>query len=209
MDFETAKLITGGLSEPSKMPCHAFSIAAKHCKLGNILRQTEGTICNKCYGFKGNYTWPAVTNCLERRFHGLSHPQWTEAMVVMIKTLEFSGYFRWFDCGNIQSVEMLNNIVNIAKALPKIKFWLPTNELGMVAEWLTANGQFPKNLIVRISNVRIDGKPHEMVEKLDLCSSGVTSGEDYTCPAPKRGGKCHDCRKCWKAHVKHVTFKLH
>ena len=61
----------GGLSEPSKMPCHGYSIPANTCKLGSMLAKVKGTTCNGCYALKGRYVMPTVREALNRRFASL------------------------------------------------------------------------------------------------------------------------------------------
>lgn len=39
----------GGLSSPSKMPCHGYSIPAQACKVGSLLRNVSGSACAHCY----------------------------------------------------------------------------------------------------------------------------------------------------------------
>ena len=39
-------------------------------------------------------------------------------------------------------------------------------------------------------------------------SSMVVTGQ-ATCPAPKQGGKCGDCRQCWDPAVKIVSYGKH
>jgi hypothetical protein len=124
----TALEIVGGLSSPSKMPCHSWSTPAKYCKTGKKLAQVSGSICADCYAAKGFYRMPNVKNCLEKRFQSLSHPEWVSAMTLSISGSEGSGFFRWHDSGDIQSVEHLEKIVQIAKNLPNIQFWIPTRE---------------------------------------------------------------------------------
>jgi hypothetical protein len=47
----------GGLSQPSKMPGYGYSLPAEYCITGTHLAAIRGTICSKCYGFRGNYVW--------------------------------------------------------------------------------------------------------------------------------------------------------
>ena len=47
--------ITGGLTKTTKMPCPSYSLPAQACITGAKLRKIEGTPCNKCYAFKGNF----------------------------------------------------------------------------------------------------------------------------------------------------------
>jgi hypothetical protein len=130
-------------------------------------------------------------------------------MVVAIRGTESSGYFRWHDSGDLQDVAHLDKIVQIARALPDIQFWLPTREFSTVASWKATNGEFPSNLTIRLSALKINGAPPETVAKrLGLTTSGVTK-EGFTCPAPTQGNKCLTCRACWDKNVPNVNYKLH
>ena len=62
--WKQLEVITGGLSAPSKMPCHSFSISAKRCKVGSKLRKVVGSTCNKCYALKGRYVFPNVERAM-------------------------------------------------------------------------------------------------------------------------------------------------
>ena len=83
-----------GLSNPSKLPCHGYSIPASRCITGSKLAEIAGTICNQCYAQKGMYRFSNVQDALERRFQSLSHPDWIEAMTYLInkKKMQFFRY---------------------------------------------------------------------------------------------------------------------
>jgi hypothetical protein len=40
-----AEKIVGGFSYPSTMPCLAWGIPARRCRIGSVLAQKEGTVC--------------------------------------------------------------------------------------------------------------------------------------------------------------------
>ena len=118
--------ITGGLSAPGKMPEGSYNLPATACQTGAKLRLIPDTPCYKCYAFKGNYVrYPAVQKALQRRLKSLDHPQWVEAMTVLVKGKK---HFRWHDSGDIQSVEHLKNIFEVCNNTPDTKHWLPTQE---------------------------------------------------------------------------------
>jgi len=199
----------GSLSEPSKMPCFSFSIPAKRCITGMKLRDVQNSICSKCYALKGRYAFRNVQNALEQRFAGLSNPQWVSLMVEMIFKREKSGFFRWHDSGDLQSVAHLAAIVEVARQLPAIKFWLPTREFSIVANYLREN-TFPENLTVRLSALMFDGPaPSAIAQRLGLVTSGASSGADFTCPSSKQEGKCQACRACWNKNVANINYKKH
>ena len=199
----------GGFSAPSKMPCHGFSIPARYCKTGQKLRNVADTICSKCYALKRRYAFPNVQNAPERRFAALKNELWVQAMTIGIRGIESSGYFRWHDSGDIQDLDHLDKIVQVARNLPEIKFWLPTREFSMVAAWKRRNGALPENLTIRLSALKINGAPPATIAKLlGLVTSGVTKS-GFNCPAPSQGNKCLTCRACWDKNVPNVNYKLH
>lgn len=199
----------GGFSKPSKMPCHGFSIPARHCKTGSKLRNVKDSICSICYALKGRYVFKNVQNALDRRFAKIKDAMWVQAMTIAIGGTEASGYFRWHDSGDIQDVEHLDRIVQVAKNLPQIKFWLPSREYSILSQWKKENGDFPKNLTTRLSALKIDGPaPTSIAKRLGLTTSGV-SKEGFTCPAPDQGNKCLTCRACWDSSVSNINYKKH
>jgi len=209
MTVKQAVEFVGGFSAPSKMPCQGFSIPAWLCKTGMKLRKVTGSICSKCYALKGNYSYPVVKNAMQRRFDKISDPLWVDAMTIAINGTESSGFFRFFDSGDLQSLEMLEKICQVVKNLPHIRFWLPTREYSIVSEYAKKNGALPKNLTVRLSAYMIEGKaPIELAKRYDAVASGV-SKSGFTCPSSNQGNKCLNCRSCWDRNVEIVNYKQH
>jgi len=206
--FEALEVVSG-LSKPSKMPCSSWSTPAKHCKTGKKLAKVSGSICSSCYANKGFYRMPNVKNCLEKRFESLSHPEWEMAMTIAISGSEGSGFFRWHDSGDVQSVKHLKKIAQIAKNIPSIQFWLPTREYGFVSQYLKKHKMFPSNLVVRLSAYMVDGQPPVLLaNRLGLITSGV-SKVGFTCPASNQGNKCLSCRACWDKNISNINYKKH
>jgi len=209
MKLADAIQITGNLSNPSKMPCHGYNLPAKKCITGQKLKLIKNSVCNQCYAFRNNYIFKNIQKVLEKRLEAIQNPQWVDAMTHLIKVKEQSGYFRWHDSGDLQSVEHLNKIVQIAKNLPYIKFWLPTREYQIVSEYLETYNKFPNNLIVRLSAHMVDGVlPTEIANKHNLLMSGV-SRKFYTCPAHSQENKCMSCRNCWDKNHPVVIYRKH
>jgi hypothetical protein len=203
--------LIGSLSGPSKMPCNSWSISNKKCIQGMKLAKLLNSICSECYAARGNFLFPVVKAALEKRYEGLSLPNWKELMAELILLSDDTGYFRWFDSGDIQSLKMLEDIVWIAEQLPNIKFWLPTKEWGIVLKYKEKNGAFPANLTVRISSYLIESEvTPDTREKLGCPSSSVSRDKNkITCPAYNQGGICAQCRLCWDKNVENVCYKKH
>jgi len=199
----------GGLSAPSKMPCFGYSIPAARCKIGRKMRKVAGSICSICYALKGRYAFPNVSNALERRFQKISGKSWVRDMIAVISRVEVSGYFRWHDAGDLQSVAHLKRIVAICQGTPQIRHWLPTREYTTVRKFLEQGGVIPPNLTIRLSALMIDGPaPESLAKRLGVQVSGA-SASAYSCPAPSQGNVCGDCRKCWSKDTFNVSYKVH
>jgi hypothetical protein len=202
--------ITHSLSDPSKMPCHGYSIPAQSCKTGSKLRKISGSICSGCYAHKGRYGHRPVQACLNRRLLALNHPDFVPALAALITKNEKSGYFRWHDSGDLQSVEHLRQIVQLCEFTPHIKHWLPTREYRMVAKHIRTYGPLPSNLTVRLSALIFDqAPPAALAKRVGVQVSGASKVGKYTCIAPKQNGKCGDCRACWVKEVFNVTYAYH
>lgn len=206
----------GGLSCPSKMPCFGWSIPAERCGIGSVLRFVNGSTCSKCYALKGMYVFPNVKRALERRIDILEHAledtdarqDFVDTFVSLLIGLKQT-YFRWHDAGDLQSVEHLHLLAEIADRLPHVAFWLPTREYGIVRTYQTQGNYVPPNLTIRLSAHMIDGK----VPSFALPTSGVHKGTlpdgATLCPASSNNGECGDCRACWNPNVAHVSYPLH
>jgi hypothetical protein len=80
MNAAERKLITGGLSKPSKMPGYSYNLPAIHCKTGAKLAKIKGTTCYGCYALKGRYRFPNVMDAMMRRLASIDKPAWTRTM---------------------------------------------------------------------------------------------------------------------------------
>ena len=221
MDTRTAKQLTGGLAQTTKMPCPSWSIPARECKTGGKLVNVEGSTCASCYALKGNYLRfrKTVEPSQYRRMELAEGKGWVDAMVVLIRN---NVYFRWFDSGDLQSVEMLERIVEIAQRTPRTTHWLPTREYGVVKKFLDRHGQeaIPANLIVRLSALFIDRSAvvpaslqgHPQIKTSTVYSRHTEVPTAYrVCPAysGEQKGYCGDCRACWDTTVETVAYRAH
>jgi hypothetical protein len=191
-----ASKITGGLSKPGKMPEGSYNLPASACQTGAKLAQIPGTPCSGCYALKGRYRFPNVKDALQRRLKSLDHPQWVEAMTVLVKGKK---HFRWHDSGDVQSVNHMIKIFEVCLKTPKTMHWLPTQERKYLPM-----GSYPKNLVIRLSNAKNNTTPGQ---GWSHWSTVVDSDGD--CPASKQGNQCGSCRRCWDPEVKHVTYPKH
>ena len=101
MDKHQLKLITGGLSKPSKMPGYSYNLPATKCITGSKLVKIPGSVCFGCYALKGRYRFPNVKDAMQRRLDSLTHPLWVQAMATSILDTKIE-FFRWHDSGDLQ-----------------------------------------------------------------------------------------------------------
>ena len=202
MKKKEASKITGGLSAPGKMPEGSYNLPASACITGAKLREIPGTPCYGCYAFKGRYNFPNVKNALTRRLESLTHPDWVQAMAVLIKGKK---HFRWHDSGDLQGPKHLTNIFEVCKLTPDTQHWLPTQERKLL-QFLDPD-IIPPNLIIRLSNAKNDTKPGNAWTHWSTVVSKPRAG--HICPAPEQGNNCGSCRACWSKDVKEIQYKLH
>jgi len=201
MLVKQAKQLTGSLTRTSKMPGLSYSISAWRCKTGAKLRKIKGSVCAGCYALKGNYTrYPAIRAAQNLRMQKLKNKKWIEAMATQVKRQKF---FRWHDAGDIQSIEHLQKIFEVCKLTPDTQHWIPTREASILQQ--VKPEEVPKNLIIRMSSHMIDQGP----VKFWPWTSTVTSKGGASCPAPKQGNSCGDCRQCWNRSTPNVSYGKH
>lgn len=232
----------GGFADTSKLPCAAWGIPSEYCKTGGKLRSVPDSPCFDCYAagttgagkFKlSMYGQENVKAANERRFVAYNDDpkKWAKNMAVALST---EPYFRWFDSGDLQSPEMLGHIIDVARATPGTKHWLPTKERPMVDKWMRDHpGEtIPDNLTIRISLPRKDiptegyeRKPNAYmpsamfpvageysIGRAEEYKQGVKEGKVGLCPAPMQGGACNPatgagCRRCFQRED--VTYLQH
>lgn len=212
------------------MPGYSYGISAQLCHTGGKLRGVPGSVCSGCYAMTDWYrSWQPLLDGHARRFRGLTHPRWVEAMVRMIaaRCTAPDNYFRWHDSGDLQGIWHLANICEVVRQTPDVHHWLPTREYEYVASYLATGKTIPPNLTVRLSAHMIDSEPvippalvpvigHLPVSTVSTVSaykSGfqIVEGKgSVECRAVEaRDNKCGSCRACWSPDVRCVSYPQH
>lgn len=201
--------IIGGLTSTGKMPCQSYSLNARRCRVGSKLRKVAGSTCSKCYAYGGCYNFPVVIAAMERRYASLTDPRWVAAFIRVLSRKR-KNVFRWHDSGDLQSLNHLRNIVQVAEGTPNITHWIPTREYGIVRAYLRTYGAFPANLIVRVSAAMMESAaPAEFAYTSEVSANATPRDGVKVCPAYTQGGECRDCRTCWDSTVRTVIYPLH
>jgi len=210
MFLKEAQAVTGGLSNPSKMPGYSYNLPAEKCIVGSRLRRHENTVCSHCYALKGRYVFPNVIKAMYRRLDSLMDPRWIECMVFEITFRYEKGHthFRWHDSGDLQGHRHLKNIFEVCRKTPDVMHWLPTREYRFV-ESVVKDEDVPTNLVIRLS-----GHNFNEIPDTDMLVSSVHTSEEkvpgaHICQAVKTKSPCGKCRACWMHTVKHVSYGVH
>jgi hypothetical protein len=183
------------------MPGFSYNLPATKCITGAKLVKIPGSVCSGCYALKGRYRFPNVKDAMQRRLDSIAHPLWVQAMATSIIETK-TGFFRWHDSGDLQSIDHLKKIFEVCKLTPSIKHWLPTREASIIG--CIQADEVPKNLIIRLSAHKVDGKAATF---WPWTSTVVTS--EKTCPAAEQENKCKDCRACWDRTIPNIAYGKH
>ena len=212
MNKKQAQEVHGGLTQTTKMPCQSYSLPTTACITGFKMRAIAGSICAMCYADKGNYR--KYQNRIEpvqhARLVSIDNPLWVDAMVVSIGA---DAYFRWHDSGDVQNIDHLEKIAEVAKRTPNCMHWLPTREYGIVSAF-TAQYDIPSNLVIRLSAMFTDTpvivpKPLQGVKGVAVSNVHSKKAIGTACNAPKQNGECRTCRACWNRTVAAVSYSIH
>ena len=221
--LQEAYKMTGGVSDTSKMPCYSWGIPTSTCRRAKQLMVDEpNSICGSCYAMKGAYNWANVDNAYRCRYNSwksLPQQEWVNYMVTILDSQKVSksGYFRWFDSGDIQSLSMIYQLIQIAERTPNMKHWVATREYKYIDRTMTE--YIPDNMVFRLSHTNVDELDEVVSKTVDdknINESAVVSTKDlkltpkqFTCPSIYQHGECLDCRACWNSKVKQVAYVLH
>jgi len=168
----------------TKMPGTTYAVDAFACITGSKLAKVKGSICSGCYSIRLQKIRPSVDKGYKKnlfKWQVSNTSNWVDAMVFQILRAKVKEH-RWFDSGDLQSLEMLEAIVEVARKTAKVKHWLPTKEYKVAAKYLKTN-----TLTVHKNNKAIG----------------------FECEARSRGNACGPCRACWDRRIKNVSYPKH
>jgi hypothetical protein len=163
-------------------------------------------VCQGCYATQGFYHMPDAISLRKSNKEDWQTDDWVARMIAaLVKQKKF----RWFDSGDLYSVDLAWKIYDVCRATPHVKHWLPTrmHKFEKYFNVLGALSCLP-NVVVRLSadNVeeQIAGKTTSMVIKTHEHRQGV-----HVCPSSLQEGKCGTCMACWDKDVKVVAYVAH
>ena len=163
--------------------------------------------CSGCYATTGNYNYPNVKAPRLENKEDWKREAWVSDMV---KALDSSRYFRWFDSGDMYSLGLAEKILEVMKATPWCKHWLPTRmaKFSKFAD-VIARMQALDNVMVRFSSDSVSGEFDSrhgsvIIENPEALPKGAT-----LCEAYDNDGKCNGCRACYSKDVPLIAYPAH
>lgn len=163
--------------------------------------------CSGCYATTGNYNYPNVKAPRLENKEDWKREAWVGDMV---KALDSSRYFRWFDSGDMYSLGLAEKMLEVMQKTPWCKHWLPTRmaKFAKFADVL-ARMQALDNVMVRFSSDSVSGEYDSrhgsvIIESPEALPVGAT-----LCEAYNNDGKCNGCRACYSKDVPLIAYPAH
>jgi hypothetical protein len=129
----------------------------------------------------------------------------------MVKSLAKAKFFRWFDSGDLYSLELAQKVLAVMEATPHVKHWLPTRmaKFSKFQPVLEAMQALP-NVMVRFSSDSVSGEFTKGVHGSTIIHDAESAPEGVTvCGAYNHGGKCNGCRACYDKEVAVIGYPAH
>lgn len=196
----------------TKMPGTSYGLSAQACITGRKLAKISGSVCESCYWDRIEKFKPSVNLGSAKRTTAINwliannyQPLLIKALTARIRAkLGDEIYHRWHDGGDLQSYEHYLLLIELARQMPDVNFWLPTKELKIINQF---KGELPNNFSVRLSAPKVDSQ----LKGIPINSSSVWTVQPLgvNCPAQGNQGKCGTCRNCWNTSIKTISYHKH
>lgn len=162
--------------------------------------------CQGCYATTGFYQFKQAKGTREYNYQDSKRDNWASEMV---EALETSRYFRWFDSGDMYSLDLAEKIYKVMRDTPWCKHWLPTrmHKFDKFKTIISRMQSLP-NVVVRLSSDSVTGGLIEGLNTSTIFSDTLPEGATE-CKAYKHAGKCNGCRACYDKTVSVIAYKAH
>jgi hypothetical protein len=164
--------------------------------------------CAGCYATTGNYRFKNV------KLPRLENKEaWKSDSFVpeMVKALDNSRFFRWFDSGDVYCTGLAEKILEVMEKTPHVQHWLPTRmhkftKFAKILGKMQALG----NVVVRFSSDSVCGETVKGETTSTIFSDEKQLQKNaFICKAYENDGKCNGCRACYDKKIDLVAYKAH
>lgn len=202
--------MTINISKTSKLDgVRSWSLQARETCPGSIDANTGELVaaCAGCYAVGGNYRFANVKAPREANREDWKRDEWVNDM---IRALDNDRYFRWFDSGDVYDVRLARKILEVMRATPDVKHWLPTrmHKFAKFADVLAEMQSLP-NVMVRPSSDSVTGEFTRGVHGSTIVPDTSPREGVTLCHAAFNAGKCGPCRACYSKDVPVIGYLAH
>ena len=172
---------------------------------------TDGALvaaCSGCYATTGCYNFKGTKAVRADNKQAWQDAEWVGTMT---NALAKQRFFRWFDSGDMYSLQLAEKMLAVMVATPNTKHWLPTRMHKFPKfQSIIAKMAALDNVMVRPSSDAVDGTYTKGVHGSTIIPAGapVPAGVK-ACTAPETNGKCNGCRACYDKSVPVVGYIAH
>ena len=197
------------LSKTSKLGTLSWSLQALTTCPGS--KGANGELvqaCQGCYATTGLYNFPGTKAVRADNDKAWREAGWVDTMVAALKKQK---HFRFFDSGDMYTLELAEKIYQIAVALPNTKFWIPTRMHKFPKfQTIIAKMSALPNVMVRPSSDAVDGTYTAGVHGSTILPDATSVPAGVTlCRAYENDGKCSGCRACYDKSVPVIGYPAH
>jgi hypothetical protein len=128
----------------------------------------------------------------------------------MVKALDSQRYFRWFDSGDVYSIDLAEKILAVMQATPWVKHWIPTRmaKFAKFKKILSQMESLP-NVKVRFSSDSVTGEHTSAHGSTIVPTAADAPRNSFVCQAYQHDGKCNGCRACYDKSVSLIAYPAH
>ena len=198
------------LSKTSKLDnIQSWSLQALTTCPGSIAEDGDLVdACKGCYATQGTYHFPLVKKVRAENQEDWKRIEWVSEFT---EILQKEKYFRWFDSGDMYSLKLARKILEVMKATPHVKHWLPTRMYKFSKfEKIIAEMNSLPNVAVRNSSDSVVGEFTPELHGSTILPTAERVPKGVTlCTAYQNDGKCTGCRNCYDKTVKVIGYPQH
>lgn len=197
------------LSKTSKLGTKSWSLQAIETCPGSV--GNDGALvaaCSGCYATQGTYNFPGT-----KKVRSDNKEDWKRDTFVseFVAALKKDTHFRFFDSGDMYTLDLAKKMLEIMIQSPHVKFWVPTR-MHKFAKFkdIIAKMNALDNVIVRPSSDNVDGTYTKGVHRSTILpDASMADSNTFVCKAPSQDGKCNTCRACYDKNVDVIGYIAH
>lgn len=197
------------LSVTSKLGVKSWSLQAlETCPASRDDKGELVPACAGCYATSGTYHYSNV-----KKVRADNKEAWKMNTFVsdFVEALQNERYFRWFDSGDMYTLELAEKMYTIMLQTPWVNHWLPTRmkKFSKFADIISKMEALP-NVKVRFSADSVDGTYTKGLHgSVIVPSADKADSNTFVCKAPENEGKCGTCRACYDKNVDLIGYIAH